>query len=100
VFLLPEQAKRLVEVCHERRSLSMNRSKAPMDLNLRTNTDTSYPQDIVPIYFIHTPEMPFCPLPGCECHTNQQEIAKLLEQVKEGILTLCEAVLFVDGRTV
>ena len=66
---------------------------------VRIQTDTAHPQDIVPIYFIHTPEMPFCPLPSCECHTNQEEIAKLLEQINNGLLTLREAAHFADGMT-
>lgn|SRR5215469_17136087 len=37
------------------------------------NTDTAHPQDVVPIYFFHTLEHPFCPLPRCWCHANQQE---------------------------
>lgn len=62
--------------------------------------DTAHPQDIVPIYVYHTQENPFCPLPGCWCHTNQQEIAKLLNQIKDGVLTLREAADFADGRLV
>jgi len=67
---------------------------------LRIETDATYPYDIVPIYLIHTLENPFCPLPGCWCHTDQERIAPLLEQIKEGVLTLREAVDFVDGRLV
>src|SRR5258708_34111061 len=37
---------------------------------VRENTDTSQTQAMVPIYVFHTLEAPFCPLPGCECHTN------------------------------
>ena len=54
----------------------------------------------IPVYQIHTLENPFCPLPGCGCHTNQQEIARLLEQVREGLLTLREAADFAEGRLV
>jgi len=67
---------------------------------LQSATDTTYPQAVVPIYPIHTPESPFCPLPGCWCHTDQQKIAKLLEQIKEGVLTLREAADFADGKLV
>jgi len=67
---------------------------------VRENTDTAHTQAIVPIYVFHTLEVPFCPLPGCHCHTNQQEIAKLLDQIKDGVLTLREAADFVDGKLV
>ncbi len=67
---------------------------------LRYTTDTAHPQDIVPIYFVHTPEMPFCPLPDCWCHANQEEIAKLLDHLHNGVMTLREAADFADGRTV
>ena len=67
---------------------------------LRIETDTTYPYDIVPIYLIHTLENPFCPLPGCWCHTDQARIAPLLEHVRNGIMTLHEAANFADGRTV
>lgn len=67
---------------------------------LRTATDTAYPYDIVPIYLVHTVDNPFCPLPGCWCHTDQERIALLLEAIKEGEMTLREAADFADGRTV
>jgi len=54
----------------------------------------------IPTYQIHTLENPFCPLPWCKCHVNQQEIARLLEQVREGLLTLREAADFAEGRLV
>jgi len=56
--------------------------------------------EIVPIYFIHSIDSPFCPIPGCWCHGNQEEIAKLLDQIADGLLTLREAADFADGRTV
>ncbi len=63
-------------------------------------TDTAHSQAVVSIYPIHTVDRPFCPLPACECHANQQEIAKLLDQIKEGVLTLREAADFVEGKLV
>ncbi len=69
-------------------------------MTVRGNTDTVHPQAVVPIYPIHTLENPFCPLPGCECHTNQEAIARLLEQVGDGLLTLREAADFADGGLV
>ena len=67
---------------------------------LRFPTDTAHPQEIVPIYLIHTMENPFCPVPSCWCHTNQEQIAMLLEHIKAGVMTLQEAASFADGRTV
>ncbi len=67
---------------------------------LRIETDTAYPQEMVPIYLIHTIENPFCSLPGCWCQTDQERIIPLLEQIKRGEMTLREAVNFVDGRRV
>lgn len=67
---------------------------------LRFQTDTSHSQDLVPIYLIHTMDNPFCPLPGCWCHTDQERIAPLLEAVRNGTMTLREAADFAEGRTV
>ncbi len=67
---------------------------------LRIPTDTACPQDIIPIYLMHTLENPFCPLPSCWCHTDQARIAVLLEAINNGEMTLREAANFADGRTV
>lgn len=69
-------------------------------LALRVIGNTAHPQDNVPIYLMHTLENPFCPLPGCWCHTDQERIALVLEAIKNGEMTLREAADFVDGRTV
>lgn len=63
-------------------------------------TDTEHPKDTVPMYFIHSVENPFCPVPHCWCHTDQEKIAQLLEHIQEGTLTLREAADFADGRTI
>lgn len=67
---------------------------------LRYQSDTAHPQDIVPIYFIHSIDHPFCPIPSCECHRDQMRIAKLLTHIENGVMTLQEAANFADGRTV
>lgn len=67
---------------------------------VRGNTDTAHPQAAVPIYLVHTLGNPFCPLPGCECHSNQQAIVRLLKQVGDGLLTLREAADFADGKLI
>jgi hypothetical protein len=58
------------------------------------------PQNVVPVYSIHTLENPFCPVPWCKCHDNQEEIAKLLQQVSDGMLTIREAADFADEKLV
>jgi hypothetical protein len=68
-------------------------------LTLRQNTDTAHPQDVVPIYFFHTLEHPFCSLPRCWCHANQQEIGQLLEESNHGMLIIREAANFAHGKT-
>jgi hypothetical protein len=69
-------------------------------MTVHGNTDTAHPQEVVPIYLIHTTDHPFCPLPGCGCHTNHQEIARLLGQIRDGLLTLREAADFADGKLI
>lgn len=70
-----------------------------MEAYIRRFTEHST-AEIVPIFFIHTVEMPFCPIPGCWCHRNQEEIAKLLEHIEQGEMTLREAADFAEGRTI
>jgi hypothetical protein len=67
---------------------------------LSFETDTSRPRSVVPIYFIHTLDHPFCANPYCECHQNQSQIAVLLEAIRAGEMTLHEAANFADGRTI
>lgn len=65
-----------------------------------SDRDIAHSQDIVPIYQVHTLETPFCPIPSCWCHTDQERIALVLEAVKNGELTMREAANMVDGKTV
>ena len=67
---------------------------------LRYQSDTAHPQDIVPIYFMHSIDNPFCPIPDCWCHTDQARIAQLLQHVGNGVMTLREAADFAEGKTV
>ena len=69
---------------------------APVTISFET--DTSTPRSIVPIYFIHTPEQPFCANSLCECHRNQAHIAVLVAAIQRGEMTLREAADFADGR--
>ena len=50
-------------------------------------------------HVFHTAEKPFCSDRQCECHQNQAQIARLLEAVWEGEMTLYEAVNYADGKT-
>lgn len=67
---------------------------------LRYQTDTAHPQAVVPLYLVHSIEKPFCAVPDCWCHANQEEIALLLDHVRNGVMTLQEAADFADGRTI
>jgi hypothetical protein len=42
---------------------------------------------------------PFCSSDRCPCHQNQEQIAVLLEAVKNGEMTLREAANVADGKT-
>ena len=67
---------------------------------LRYQSDTVHPQDIVPIYFVHSMERPFCQVPSCWCHRDQEKVARLLGEIKSGAVTLRGAADFTDERTV
>src|SRR6266699_3850315 len=109
-FLLPGQAKGLVVVCHERPCLSIQKGRyvqgtSPFDPiqhnappTISFETDTSHPPSIVPIYFVHTPEHPFCTNDFCACHHNQIHIAQLVAAIQQGEMTLKEAADFADGK--
>jgi hypothetical protein len=61
-------------------------------------TDTSTPRSVVPIYFVHTPEHPFCSNTLCVCHQNQVYIAQLVAAIQQGEMTLREAANFAEGK--
>jgi len=67
---------------------------------LRYQSDTAHPQDIVPIYFVHSMERPFCQVPSFWCHTDQEKVATLLGEIQSGVITLRGAADFADERTV
>ncbi len=67
---------------------------------LRYQSDTAHPQDIVPIYFVHSMERPFCQVPSCWCHTDQGKAAALLGDVQSGAMILHNGADFTDERTV
>ncbi len=49
--------------------------------------------------FLHMPGKPFCSSDRCSYHQNQEQIAILLEAVKNGEMTLREAANVADGKT-
>lgn len=61
-------------------------------------TDTASPRQRVPVYYIHSLERPFCANPFCRCHSQQQEIKKLLGHIVDGVMTLREAADLIDGK--
>jgi hypothetical protein len=61
-----------------------------------TYTAPSFP--IVPVYFIHSFEQPFCAEATCSCHALQQEVVRLFVKIVEGHLELEQAAHFQDDR--
>jgi choline-glycine betaine transporter len=59
-------------------------------------TDTAIPFTLVPIYYIHSLERPFCGDQRCKCHWQQQQVQRLLGNVIEGEMSLREAADFLD----
>ena len=72
----------------------------PITLFQFEGSDTSSTRFRVPVFLVHTVTDPFCSHPSCECHTNQAQIARLLQAVSEGEMTLREAADFADGKTI
>jgi hypothetical protein len=58
--------------------------KQPPPDTLTHTTDTLTPQTIVPIFFIHDGDKPFCCKPGCFCMRHDQELETLLRAVIRG----------------
>ncbi len=61
-------------------------------------TDTASPRQRIPVYYIHSLQQPFCPNPMCKCHSQQQEIKRLLGNIVDGIMTLREAADLIDDK--
>ncbi len=68
----------------------------PLEANV---TDTVRPQkSIIPIYYFHSFEQPYCRNPECKCHRRQQEVRRLLDNIIEGKLTLRQAADLIDDK--
>lgn len=58
---------------------------------LRFTTDTSVPQSIVPIFFLHSFADPFCDNPLCSCQEQSMEKAALLARIARAEVALHRA---------
>jgi hypothetical protein len=64
-------------------------------------TDTVRPQrSIIPIYYVHSFEQPFCADANCSCQRQKQEIVKLFAKIIEGHLELEQAETLMDHKKV
>lgn len=66
---------------------------------LRRATDTAHPQEIVPIYHIHSITAPLCDQPGCWCRQSEAKVAQLLAGVALHELRLEEAAPLMEEST-
>ena len=51
-------------------------------------TDTACPVTIVPIFYMHNGPQRFCLNPDCACHSNEDALRAILEQLLDGTLCL------------
>ena len=64
-------------------------------------TDTVRPQrSIIPIYYVHSFEQPFCADASCSCQRQRQEVVKLFVKIIEGHLELEQEETLVDDKKV
>ncbi|HLI68707.1 MAG TPA: hypothetical protein VKV19_03015 [Ktedonobacteraceae bacterium] len=65
---------------------------------LRYTSDTAHPQDIVPIYFIHSITQPLCDRPGCWCQAHKLRVVELLAGLFTNELVVAAAATFDEGN--
>jgi hypothetical protein len=53
---------------------------------LSFTTDTATPQSVIPIFYIHPGDHPFCTKPGCLCMQHEKDLETLLLAVIRGEL--------------
>ena len=62
-----------------------------------------YGDNFIPVIpvdeLIHTDARPFCADPGCFCHDNPEQIARVDQFYQDGLLTTQEATQIVKGTT-
>lgn len=62
-------------------------------------TDTVTPIPLLPVYFIHSFEQPFCADVRCTCRAHQREVVTLFVKIIEGHVQLePAATLLVENR--
>jgi hypothetical protein len=61
-------------------------------------TDTVIPILVVPVYFIHSFEQPFCTEASCTCQRHRQEVVKLFVQIIEGHVELKQTATLIDDN--
>jgi hypothetical protein len=59
-------------------------------------TDTATSLSLIPMYFIHSFEQPFCAEAACPCSAHRQEVVRLFVKVVEGHFALEKAADFLD----
>ena len=61
-------------------------------LHLRQETDTAHPQLLIPIYYIHDGDTPFCQNAHCFCQRGKRAGATMYRQIAAGRLQLVQLV--------
>ena len=61
---------------------------------LRQENDTASPRSVVPVYFVHAIDAPFCTNPHCICHQSLIEVSMLLLSIDEEVLSIQKAESF------
>lgn len=69
-------------------------------LTIQYPTDTTHPQQSIPMYLIHSLQQPFCNNADCWCQTNKANIVPLLAAITQGDMLLHEAATFADGSAI
>lgn len=67
--------------------------KKPL-ITIQTDTDTATPRSVVPVYFVHSLDEPFCSKPFCECHAHQEQVMMLLFAIDNAHIRLDRASSF------
>jgi hypothetical protein len=61
--------------------------------------DTAAPQAAIPIYYIHSLARPFCPLPGCWYKKSKQEVTALMQEIRNGEMTVLPAAPLLNNQS-
>lgn len=66
-------------------------------LTVREETDTATPRTPIPIYYIHSPDTPFCDNALCLCQAGRKHAQGTLAAMTEGMYTLHDAGELLNG---